>query len=219
MVKQHIANAKFGLIVTGMAALLVGCSGTTYGTGVSTEKQLFDDVTGIMSLGAQRDKPRIDYSSRPKLVKAPNAGTLPTPAETVSTESPYFPTDPEERRAKLEEVDPLVRDGTPLGATRAGPVPTRARATRDSFRHLDHQPSAAQMQRESVQGAAERRKRMAEVNGGLRTGAKRKYLTQPPIEYRTPAETAPVGNLGEPEKAAKKKPSKSFNPFEGIFGS
>lgn len=219
MVKQHIANAKFGLIAAGMATLLAGCSGTTYGTGVTTEKQLFDDITGMVSLGAQKDKPRIDYSSRPKLVKAPSNGTLPAPAETVSTESPYFPTDPESRRAKLQRIDPLAKDGTPLGATSAGPVPTRAQATRDSFKHPDHQQSAAEMRRESIEGAAERRKRIAEVKGGLRTGAPRKYLTQPPVEYRTPAETAPVGNLGERETTAKKKPSKSFNPFEGIFGS
>ncbi|MEM1318363.1 MAG: hypothetical protein AAGF29_08865, partial [Pseudomonadota bacterium] len=44
-----------------------------------------------------------------------------------------------------------------------------------------------------------RRKRAAEI-AKLGTGPKqRKYLTQPPVQYQIPSDTAPIGEVGEEE--------------------
>ena len=83
--------------------LLAGCSGNTYGTGVSSEQQLLEDVTSMVSLGRREGKKPIDYSARPTLVKPPVVAQLPPPAEKINASSAYFPEDPENKRKRLLE--------------------------------------------------------------------------------------------------------------------
>ncbi len=212
--------------------LLAGCSGNTYGTGVSSEKQLLNDVTGIVRLGRTEKKERIDYASRPTLIRPPVVAQLPAPAETIKSESGYFPEDPETRHkrllAELEEADTgNVRTDNlspELQAMRAdslarkrayGATPTNnigavnsdgdcficdyyVRTNRDK-KHLAEK--TAKRQQVSVQ--------------------KRRYLTEPPDDYRKPAETAEAGVLGEEELsqaaiARNKRKKKSI--FDRIFG-
>ena len=91
------------LIGLGFVALLAGCSGNTYGTGVSSEKQLVDDLSSMVTLDWGKKNKNIDYNSRPDLVKPPTVASLPTPAEKVQAESAYFPEDPESKRKRLLE--------------------------------------------------------------------------------------------------------------------
>ena len=94
----HFVITLSGVVSLG---LLAGCSnGTTYGTGVSQQAQLATDVGGLLLLGSGDKKKPIDYSSRAKLVKAPQGNELPAPAETIESDSAYFPTNPEEARAR-----------------------------------------------------------------------------------------------------------------------
>ena len=82
-------------------ALLAGCSGNTYGTGVSSEKQLADDIGHMLTLNLTKERKNIKYPSRPGLVKPPTVAELPTPAESTQSESAYFPEDPESKRKRL----------------------------------------------------------------------------------------------------------------------
>ena len=209
------------LVSTGL--LVAGCSGNTYGTGVSSEAQLAKDLGGIVSLGVgSKEKTVIDYNARPKLVKVAKADSLPTPSETVEGESTYFPTDPEEARAKrLREnsSDPTLDDDGSLGS-QSVPGGRSPRKWTDKVDLLNKDPSSVEMRRESINGREDRAKRIAEINGtGVVTGPRR-YLTEPPVDYRTPAQTAEVGNVGEKEVDRRKKKSESWfdNPFKGIFG-
>ena len=224
ILKSYAGNqAGSGLVMFSLAVLLAGCSGNTYGTGVSSQAQLAKDIGGMVSLGTGgRERTVIDYNARPKLVKVEEGGSLPAPAERAESESAYFPTNPEEARAARyrERVDPSVRGEQPLGATSAGPA--TAVDLRESAKKVDElsrDPSASQMLRESVDGRQERARRIAEINGVGRGVGPRRYLTEPPAEYRTPAETAPTGEVGEKEVKRKKKRGKSFvdNPFKDIF--
>ena len=61
-------------------AALAGCSGTTYGPGVSPETQTLTDVMSIASLGSD-DKPPIDYKPRGGIVVPPSK-SLPPPGQT-----------------------------------------------------------------------------------------------------------------------------------------
>ncbi len=209
---------------------LTGCvGGSTYGTGVSQEAQLVSDLTGLVSLGQNKEKPKIDYSARPKLVRAPADGTLPTPAEQAGeSESAYFPTNPEERRAARlagTKTPPPYKDGGTeytLPGDAGGPSASfetykKRSIGRDFDGTGDVEPSAAEMARSSKEGRAERLKRFREItgNGGLSSGPRR-YLTQPPQEYRTPSEAAAVGDVGEYEYGENEK-----KPLFGtsIFGS
>ncbi len=201
--------------VVSMGALSGCMGGNTYGTGVSQEAQLASDVGGLLLLGGEKKAP-IEYSARPKLVKVARAGELPPPAERITSDSAYFPTNPEEKRAAriaaLENGEKLEGAAVP----RSGYGSAKGQKAH-KFHNGDHEESAAEMQRISVQGREERLKRAAEARGiGLGGGAPRKYLTQPPAEYRTPAETAAVGNVGEYEKSEAEKKTK---PIIGGWGS
>ena len=48
-----------------------------------------------------------------------------------------------------------------------------------------------------MNGREARLARIKEIRTGGTGVARRKYLTQPPVEYRRPAETAEEGKLGE----------------------
>src|SRR5690606_17530517 len=56
-------------------------------------------------------------------------------------------------------------------------------------------PEAQNMTPQEQRAEFQRRKR--EVTQGSATT--RKYLSEPPLDYREPAESAPAGELGEPE--------------------
>lgn len=214
----NISRIAAALFATG---LIAGCTGTsTYGTGKTQEAQLLQDVTGILSIGGGGDKKkRIDYSARPRLVKPPKVDTLPAPAEQISDQAGYFPTNPEEQRqVNLEAVRRADETGGELPpeviAARRDSAARQTTALSNPYPdrtpHVD--PSLTRKQR------AEFLKQKAELGGGLSGSAPRKYLTQPPAEYRTPAETAPVGEVGEKTvdpKLAKKKDRSLFDVFSG----
>ena len=199
------------------AMLLAGCSSNTYGTGVSQNSQLISDITSIAKIGPKERK-RINYAARPGLVKAPAETSLPTPAETVSSNSGYFPVDPEVRRQQLRR-QASTADGTIAPTYEVSPElqalreesKQRAKANADPYRgkFIPH----AEIVR--------RRKEYIAKNGNPNDTDNlkvRKYLTQPPVEYSVPAETAPIGQVGEKETDFR-KPRKSKNLLSRIFGS
>ena len=109
-------NIAYSAVLLASAVALSGCTGTsTYGTGKSQERQLFDDITGIVSLGGGKKKERIDYSSRSGLVKPPSRAELPAPAESIQGGDGYFPEDAETKRKRvLAAIDEAEANGTEL---------------------------------------------------------------------------------------------------------
>ncbi len=209
---------------------LAACSGgSTYGTGTSQEVQLLKDVGGILTLGKGKEKKeRINYTARPKLVQAPNDGYLPAPVETASvTDDGSFPVDDEVRRARLREngYDPLAAasgaatgDGADDRTFLAPDDPNAPKIVRDRERTnsiaVNHtnieDPGLSEKQRAAF---LERQKRLSSATGT----APRKYLTDPPVEYRTPAETAEIGNPGEKEPRPRIKVDDSHRDSRDPF--
>lgn len=159
---------------------LAGCiSGPTYGTGKGSNTQLFEDVSSILSFGPQR-KNEIEYKPRPELVKPANTSVLPAPQEDVTEAEGLWPESPEQRLARIR-ADASANQNTP-GYRANVIVDTRARDTST----MTPQEQRAEFQR-----------RKQEVTQGR--SDTRAFLSEPPLDYRKPAETAPVGELGEPE--------------------
>ena len=187
--------ATVPLLVSGLT--LAGCMGSpTYGTGTPADEQLLNDLSGALALGPS-NKERIDYKPRPDLVKpGPTAlTTLPAPQESViASTNPAWPESPEQMRKRLRDdatanqdnatyESPLVSDiNSRPGVTSAARIGERG--------NFDSVGSAAQ-QREAFN------KRLAETKQGSSTT--RKYLSEPPLVYRAPADTAPVDDVGEDE--------------------
>ncbi|EFL88561.1 putative lipoprotein [Ahrensia sp. R2A130] len=209
------------------AAALAGCTGaSTYGTGKNQSAETLTGITDMLSIGAPgRTKTVIDYSARPKLVKAPSDGSLPTPAETVSTSDGYFPVDPEARRARLRAE---AAEGGAQAADGDSPELLQMKAEARERAKLDNRPDYnmivddrynSEPYSEIVKKREARGKRQAELAKLGAAPKARKYLTQPPTEYRVPSDTAPIGELGEEEVDPNRKAKRNKSgAFRDIFG-
>ncbi|MFU0503492.1 hypothetical protein [Pseudaminobacter sp. NGMCC 1.201702] len=212
---------RAALLTSLMASSLAlsGCVGSpTYGTDKTATEQLVGDVTGILSI-APKGRERIDYKPRPELVKPQpgQAANLPAPQDNIVTaRSDVWPESPEQKRARIRADATANRDkpgwrpeveSDVYAASSAPSAPLGA-----SQRRLEsgiEPPAMRQQQREAFN------KRLAETRQGSETT--RKYLSEPPLVYRQPAATAPVGDVGEDElkkerrlKAEAKKGGKSW---------
>jgi hypothetical protein len=177
----------------------------TYGTGTPADKQLLNDVSGMIMLGPKDDdKPRADHRPRPELVRPGKSevAVLPPPQEDVATSSnPQWPESPEARRKRLR-MEATANQGDPMYDPEVGgPTSTTPQAPRLRTRGTDVAlegggPDAL------TDRSAEFRRRMAINKQGSATT--RRYLSEPPLTYREPAAGAPTDELGEDEwKKAK----------------
>jgi hypothetical protein len=174
-----------------LAVALAGCSGTTYGTGVSPEKQTLTDVMSIASLGGD-DKPNIQYKPRGGIVVPPN-NNLPPPMQTASAQNdPNWPKDPDELRRRKKEADALAPSNQPAPNMRLAPGQT-------SFDVKDgvSTPQSREEGRKAWEALHKGKAGSYDANGN----PTRKYLTEPPVVYRAGDPNAP---MVEPPKPAKK---------------
>ncbi len=172
-------------------SLAGGCiSTTTYGTGESPELAVFREIGGGIFggvLGKSESDP-IRYEQRAPIVSPPEAN-LPEPAEQVAAVNPDWPDDPDKRkRAELSDevtpdyykrVSPLAR----LTQNRGGPRCSPEDKDCDGF-VSPAEANAYQAGHKKFAAA------VADVEG--LNMEERKYLTDPPDEFRQPAETAPI---------------------------
>jgi len=186
----------FSLVVSA-SALLAGClSAPTYGTGKRSDVQLLEDVSNMASLGGKK-KESIDYKPRATIVKPATIGELPPP-QAAYVKSEQWPESPEERRARIRaeitanQDNPLFRPS--VVSTTSGQVKDNAQLT------AEEQSKIFREQLAQKQGAYEGRR----------------YLSDPPTEYKQPLETAPVGELGEDEKIKERRRLKAAKKKEGF---
>lgn len=198
------------LVVAG--AMLAGCvGGTTYGTGVSQEAQTIQDLSNILSLKRKRNT--IDYSSRPDLV-VPDQKQLVAPQEqTTAAEDPNWPVSPEARIASIRAEAEEANNGSLADQLRYANQDKDFRSVPPSNRRLKAAPIGQGIPNISCDpdGVTMRRCTPKEISDAVRaerrqtanlgsTGTQRRYLTEPPIEYRTPASTAVAGDAGYTEE-------------------
>lgn len=198
------AGAKV-LMLAAAAVSLSACMGApTYGTDKPADQQLLEDLTGVLSLGP-KDKKTIQYKPRPELVKPASTASLPAPQDDVVTASnPAWPESPEQRRERIRaeasigseayNFEPEVVDGAASGKRR------------QVVRHTRGDPvdiNGKSILENTGSGRKEFNRRLAENNQGSPTN--RKYLSEPPLDYRAPAASAPAGDVGEDEWRKKKR--------------
>lgn len=188
------------------AFLLTGCmSSPTYGTDRTATEQLLSDVTNITKLTPDRTE-SISYRPRPELVKPASVrdAQLPPPQNSVASASDSaWPESPEQRRARLRSEADARNDqgafrstpGTLASEEIEGEIATSENYDTRLGQSSRHRPGT------DIVGQKERRaefkRRLAENNQGSPTS--RKYLSEPPLEYRQPAADAPSDDLGEDE--------------------
>lgn len=168
-------------IVSSMLVVLSACtSAPTYGTGTRSDVQLLSDVAGIMTLTPAAKDP-IDYKPRPGIIAPASSAALPAPQDNITKQAGVFPETPETRRQRLRDEatanqnNPLYK--SPIINTGLGQVQDRALT-----------PTEQQ----------ERFRAARKIQDGAYSG--RRFLSDPPASLKVAADTAPAGELGEPEK-------------------
>jgi hypothetical protein len=188
------------LVVSGLA--LSGCmSSPTYGTDKTSGEQLADDLSNAFSFAPKKGN-AIDYKPRPALVKpaAGQRGALPVPQDSITqTASNEWPESPEQRRARLR-ADATAHQNDPNYQTQiVDDVQTDPVAIKQALAESgsNHPPAPGNSAIGSQARRAEIQRRLAESKQGDATS--RKYLSEPPLDYRVAAGTAPQGDIGEDE--------------------
>jgi hypothetical protein len=220
-----MANMKLNGRITVLSALfaslaIAGCaSSPTYGTDKTSGAQLLDDVSNIASFNKKRTP--IVYNPRPQLVRpatgaAANA-QLPQPQGNVVAEnSANWPESPEQRRRRIRDTATANQNNPRFVPEVENDLPVaKSPNTREYGMFNDRTPPVVPAGSPSQNKGAEFRARKLASTAGSPTT--RRYLSEPPLEYRAPAQTAATGDLGEDEvkkererKAAARK-NKGFS--------
>lgn len=157
---------------------LSGClSSPTYGTDKTSTEQLLEDLGSIASLKSQKGTD-INYKPRPGLVQPPTGSSLPAPQTSVVNNEQIWPESPEEIRDRLVADTDANRDNLGYRSALTGNDRANQRLT-------------AKQQRQAYLEARKVQKGQYK---------ERRFLSDPPAGYKDPANTAPIGELGETEK-------------------
>jgi type IV secretory pathway VirB10-like protein len=195
--QMALRNPVFVILFAGVSGLaLSGCvSSPTYGTGKSANEQLLEDVSNIANVVPKGDKEKINYTPRPELVRPAVGAPLPPPQENAKA-SANWPESPEDRRARLRAEATAAQDDPFF-------VP---KIKNDGFGVNNEKLTPAEQQ------AKFRAARKVNTTG---SGDRRAFLSEPPLDYRVPAETAPVGELGEDEKKKERRLKREASKGKG----
>ncbi len=213
---REMGNFVFGkilsvLVLGGAALVLTGCvGGTTYGTGVTQEAQLLKDLEGMFSFGSKKTKKNIDHSARPDLVMPSKTAALPVPLDQESSSSnANWPESPEQRIAR-------VRDEAELEDPRSGEISVlELKRKKLGTRYVKPDSKVIDVDRDghaaitSLRDGTHKKASMLKKKYAYSNGPSRKFLTEPPVEYRTPISTAPIGDLGVSEAEKEKRAAKA----------
>ena len=175
------------------ALALAACSGMTYGTGTPPGLQTVKDVAGLSSLSGEKRDP-IDYEPRPAVVVPPETAGLPPPSNGDTAVAANWPVDPDERYEQFRrDVAALEAEGKSLDFE----LPTGATPGEDPYADLTPAQRKALIERLAKQA----RSSVAVDEYG---NPVRRFLSDPPVEYREGDPEAPAP-LAEDEQQKKKK--------------
>lgn len=171
----------------------------TYGTGKAPGAQTFEDLVGIAALSTAQKEP-IDYKPRPKVLAPPSNDLLPPPANgNTAILATNWPVDPDAQAAKIR-AEAAARDaaGKPMPFVRLSKTPGDVQPPA---------PSGDPNKPLTPDELAAARKMFADARGGVAVDENgnpvRRYLSDPPSEYRLPDPNSPVEITVKPKKKRK----------------
>ena len=197
-------NERITVLSTLVASLaLAGCtSSPTYGTDKSAGSQLLNDVSNIASFGPKK-KDQIAYNPRPELVRPAtgSAAQLPAPqSNVVAANNPNWPESPEMRRKRIRDTATDNQNNPNFVPEVENDIPAAKPSGKSEYGAFNDRAPAVIPAGKTDQGAEFRARKLAATAGSPTT---RRYLSEPPVEYRQPAATAATNELGQDE--AKKE--------------
>lgn len=185
---RHI-RVRTGLIgLLGASFVLTGCMGPTYGTGKTVGEQLVEDVgNAVMARRDDKEAKKIRYQPRGGLVVPKDEVALVTPQQSVAgKDNPEWLESPEDMRERLR----IEADANSNDVNYRSPLANQGTTNRKL--------SAAE------QTAAYRDARRLQMGA---YSDQRRYLSDPPLDYRRLPEEAKE-DLGEPERTKERRRKK-----------
>ncbi len=172
--------------------MMSGCmSSPTYGTGKTANEQLFDDISDIASISAVAPKNKdVKYPNRPGLVLPPgnDRESLTQPQQSLaSKDNPQWLESPEDARKRLADEAEENKSNPNYRSPLAQADSTRSRMT------------------EAQQTAAYRAARQDQAGTYI---DQRRYLIDPPTQYRQVSDPQALNDLGTPETKKERKRKK-----------
>lgn len=181
----------------GACAILSGCiGGPTYGTDKTSGEQLMDDLgNSVMLRTPNSGDKKIAYQPRGGLVVPKDQGQLVAPQKSLAstTDNPQWVENPEDMRDRL-----------------------KAEATENERKIGYNSPLQTQhntMRQLSTKEQTEQYREARRVQQGIYSD-KRRYLSDPPLDYRKMPEEA-AADLGEPEKKKERRRLKEAKMASG----
>jgi hypothetical protein len=209
-----IRSVSIGAAAAALALSLGACSQTTYGTGTTPGMQTLQDLAGIADLAGPA-KPSIKYAARPGLVPPPPGTPLPPPGSAQQDVAANWPNDPDVQAKKFKEEVAAREKFCAEEANKLRPecrdpgfrLPQQANASREpSPTLLNMNVTGAEAAHSTPEQNAEATKLFAEARSKVAVDENgkpiRRYLTDPPSDYRVPDPSAPV--VFEKKPAQKK---------------
>jgi hypothetical protein len=212
-------NGRITVLSALVASLALGgcASSPRYGTDKTAGSQLLDDVSNIASFKSKKSG-QIAYNPRPDLVRPAEgkAAQLPAPQGSVIAENQAnWPESPEQRRKRIRDTATLNQNNPNFVPEVQNDGPS-ARSSTDTSEHgamNDRAPPVVPAGNSTNQGADFRARKLASTAGSPTT---RKYLSEPPLQYRQPAATAATNELGEDEAKKERDRKKAARKDKGF---
>jgi hypothetical protein len=171
------------VVLSAVSLGAASCMGPTYGTDKTATEQLLDDVGSSMSIAPRKKPEKIAYQPRGDLIKPAEAKLIEPQQNLASVDNPGWVESPEQMRDRLKkEADdnadnPNYRSPLIVGVTEGKTKSVEQQAT--EFR--------------------EARK----ISEGREN--KRRFMSDPPLEYRQVDDPAKLTDLGEKEADKEKR--------------
>jgi hypothetical protein len=157
--------------------------GPTYGTDKSSTEQLVDDLGSAMSIAPPKKAERLTYQPRGDLVKPAEAKLVAPQQNLASKDNPGWLESPEQMRDRLKAEADENADNPNYRS------PLMVGVTEGKTKSVEQQAKEFREARKIMQGREN----------------KRRFMSDPPLEYRQVDDPAKLTELGETEAVKEKR--------------
>jgi hypothetical protein len=173
------------VVLSAVSMSAAGCIGPTYGTDKTATEQLVDDLGSSMSIAPAKKPEKIAYQPRGDLVR-PNLedNKLVAPQQNLaSKDNPGWLESPEQMRDRLKQEADDNADNPNYRS------PLIVGVTEGKTKSVEQQAAEYRQARKIAEGREN----------------KRRFMSDPPLEYRQVDDPAKLTDLGETEDAKAKR--------------
>jgi hypothetical protein len=174
------------VVLSAVSLGTAGCMGPTYGTDKSATEQLVDDLGDSISIAPTKKAEKIAYQPRGSLIKPANPTLVQPQQNLASADNPGWVESPEQMRDRLKkEADDNVDNPNYRSPLIVG-------VTEGKTKSVEQQATEYREARKIMEGRENRRR----------------FMSDPPLEYRQVDDANKLTDLGEKEADKEKRRKK-----------